>query len=78
MFGFSSSYIFRTMFKAFFLVVTIAGAHGLWLLPVLLTLLAGDKGEAVEEAPAVSMLEVAQETANPVADEKDDEVGDED
>merc|ERR1719321_114810 len=31
--GFSQSYVFRIFFKAFFLVTTIAGAHGLWLLP---------------------------------------------
>jgi hypothetical protein len=34
--GFSKSYVFRIFFKAFFLVTVIAGAHGLWLLPMLL------------------------------------------
>merc|ERR1711990_570099 len=42
--SFSKSYVFVTMFRAFCLVVLIAGGHGIWLLPVLLTLFAGDKG----------------------------------
>eukprot|EP00928_Gymnodinium_smaydae_P058826 TRINITY_DN4203_c0_g2_i3.p1 TRINITY_DN4203_c0_g2~~TRINITY_DN4203_c0_g2_i3.p1 ORF type:complete len:388 (+),score=80.37 TRINITY_DN4203_c0_g2_i3:363-1526(+) len=41
--GFSNSYIFRVFFKVLFLVSTIAGAHGLWLLPVILSLVGGDK-----------------------------------
>merc|ERR1719326_525996 len=39
--GFSTSYVFRVFFKAFFLVTVVAGAHGLWLLPCLLGLLGG-------------------------------------
>jgi len=46
--GFSESYVFRVFFKVLFLVVTIAGAHGLWLLPAILSLLGGSK--AKEEA----------------------------
>eukprot|EP00928_Gymnodinium_smaydae_P068258 TRINITY_DN5133_c0_g2_i1.p1 TRINITY_DN5133_c0_g2~~TRINITY_DN5133_c0_g2_i1.p1 ORF type:complete len:1045 (+),score=84.01 TRINITY_DN5133_c0_g2_i1:58-3135(+) len=41
--GFSDSYIFRVFFKVLFLVAVIAGAHGLWLLPVVLSLVGGDK-----------------------------------
>jgi len=62
MFGFSKSYIFRTMFKAFCLVVVIAGAHGLTLLPVLLTLFGGDNGVAS-----------ADTVQNPAAKEDEDE-----
>jgi Niemann-Pick C1 protein len=71
--GFSKSYIFRTMFQCFFLVVTIAGSHGLWLLPVLLTLAGGDNGEA-SDPPAVSAGKDDNEMANPVADEEAGEV----
>ena len=42
----SKSFVFVTMYRALCLVVTIAGSHGLWLLPVLLTLFGGDKGVA--------------------------------
>ncbi|CAE7278532.1 Ptchd3 [Symbiodinium natans] len=41
--GFSDSYVFRIFFKVLFLVVTIAGAHGLWLLPAILALVGGSK-----------------------------------
>jgi len=41
--GFSDSYVFRIFFKVLFLVVTIAGAHGLWLLPSILSLVGGCK-----------------------------------
>ncbi|OLQ06473.1 Patched domain-containing protein 3 [Symbiodinium microadriaticum] len=41
--GFSDSYVFRIFFKVLFLVVTIAGAHGLWLLPAILSVLGGSK-----------------------------------
>jgi hypothetical protein len=44
--GFSKSYIFKTFFKALFLVTVIAGAHGLVLLPVLLSMFGGDNGVA--------------------------------
>jgi Niemann-Pick C1 protein len=44
--GFSKSYVFRIFFKAFFLVTLIAGAHGLWLLPVLLGLFGGSNIKA--------------------------------
>lgn len=42
--GFSNSYVFRIFFKALFLVTVVAGAHGLWLLPVLLSIFGGDNG----------------------------------
>ena len=41
--GFSESYVFRIFFKVLFLVVVIAGAHGLWLLPAILSLVGGSK-----------------------------------
>ncbi|CAJ1406774.1 unnamed protein product, partial [Effrenium voratum] len=41
--GLSESYVFRIFFKVLFLVVTIAGAHGLWLLPTILSLVGGSK-----------------------------------
>ena len=49
--GFSDSYVFRIFFKVLFLVVTIAGAHGLWLLPAILSVLGGSK-EASKVEPA--------------------------
>jgi hypothetical protein len=39
------SYIFRTFFKCLFLVTVIAGAHGLWFLPVLLSIFGGPNAE---------------------------------
>merc|ERR1711990_540511 len=39
--GFSKSYVFQVFFKVLFLVTTIAGAHGLLLLPVLLSMVGG-------------------------------------
>merc|ERR1711871_534122 len=42
--GFSNSYVFRIFFKALFLVTVVAGAHGLWLLPTLLSIVGGDNG----------------------------------
>merc|ERR1712070_878111 len=42
----SKSFIFRTFFKALFLVCFIGGAHGLGLLPALLSVFGGDKAEA--------------------------------
>lgn len=44
--AFSQSYVFLIFFKALFLVTAIAGAHGLWLLPVMLATLGGDNGHA--------------------------------
>ena len=64
MLSFSKSYVFVTMFRAFCLVVIIAGAHGMWLLPVLLTLFGGDNGEA-DDAPEGT--EAVEELENPSA-----------
>jgi Niemann-Pick C1 protein len=73
MFGFSASYIFRVMFKAFFLVVVVAGMHGLWLLPVLLTLGGGDNGVA-EEDPLQITADGEGTTDNPLKSaEKEEE-----
>ncbi|CAK9032965.1 Patched domain-containing protein 3 (RND-type protein RNDEu-3) [Durusdinium trenchii] len=49
--GFSDSYVFRIFFKVLFLVVTIAGAHGLWLLPSILSLVGGSKPAPEQEGP---------------------------
>lgn len=37
----SKSYVFRIFFKCLFLVVVLGGAHGLWLMPVLLSMFGG-------------------------------------
>lgn len=58
--GFSKSYVFQVFFKVLFLVTTIAGTHGLVLLPVLLSLVGGDSG--------------AEEDAEPKTMEKNDKV----
>lgn len=44
--GFSKSYIFKVFFKIIFLVTIIAGSHGLWLLPALLSLVGGENHES--------------------------------
>jgi len=44
--GFSKSYIFKVFFKVIFLVTTIAGSHGLWLLPALLSMIGGTRDES--------------------------------
>merc|ERR1719421_1732881 len=50
--GFSKSYIFRVFFKALFLTVLFGGAVGLWLLPVMLSLVGGSKtGEGEGDSP---------------------------
>lgn len=41
--GFSKSYIFRVFFKVLFLVTVVSGLHGLWLLPVILSLVGGSR-----------------------------------
>jgi predicted RND superfamily exporter protein len=41
--AFSKSYVFVSFFKILFLVTFIAGFKGLWLLPVVLSLLGGDQ-----------------------------------
>ena len=82
MLSFSKSYVFVTMFRAFCLVVIIAGAHGMWLLPVLLTLFAGDNGVADDTAyekgaaeelenPSVKKTEDDDDDSNPEKDAMD-------
>merc|ERR1711953_1090005 len=41
----SNSFVFQSFFKSLLLVTLIAGAHGLWLLPVALALFGGDVSE---------------------------------
>ena len=65
----SKSYVFVVFFKALFLVVTIAGAHGLWLMPVVLALVGGDNGQRVE--PAIGGD--SEKTENPAAGSDDDD-----
>merc|ERR1712048_130367 len=38
----SNSFVFQSFFKSLLLVTLIAGAHGLWLLPVALAMVGGD------------------------------------
>ena len=61
--GFSKSYIFRVFFKAFFLCVVVAGAHGLWLLPLLLSLLGGDNLGDGEDEEALGDMELQDKDA---------------
>merc|ERR1712078_917153 len=49
--GFSKSYVFQGFFKVLFLVTTIAGAHGILLLPVLLSLVGGDSAAEEDAMP---------------------------
>jgi len=58
--SFSNSYVFRIFFKVLFLVVLIAGAHGLWLLPVLLSLVGGSREQYAAEAKPAEGTEVKQ------------------
>lgn len=45
--AFSTTYIFRAFFKVFFLVTLLAGLHGIWFLPVVLSVFGGDNGDSV-------------------------------
>ena len=64
------------MFRAFCLVVVIAGVHGMWLLPVLLTLFAGSNGEAEAEQAEGKAVEEEESVENPAAKGGDDEATD--
>lgn len=70
--GFSKSFVFEVFFKILFLVTFIAGAHGLWLLPVLLSLLGGHLSHKVtpEEENAAKAKEppVKTEEASSIRD----------
>jgi len=56
----SKSYVFTILFKVFFLTVIFGGIHGLWLLPVLLSIFGGDQlGE--DEKPNYGADNVSQE-----------------
>lgn len=46
----SSSYVFRIFFKSLALVTVLGGLHGLWLLPVILSVVGGDKEEEEEDS----------------------------
>lgn len=41
--GFSKTFVFEVFFKVLFLVSLIAGSHGIWLLPVVLSMIGGSK-----------------------------------
>merc|ERR1719199_318993 len=58
----SQSYIFRVFFKTLFLVVVVGGLHGLWLLPVLLSLFGGSRAE--EQAQQAHSSKASADTAN--------------
>eukprot|EP00746_Dinoflagellata_sp_MGD_P000639 gnl/MRDRNA2_/MRDRNA2_101146_c0_seq1.p1 gnl/MRDRNA2_/MRDRNA2_101146_c0~~gnl/MRDRNA2_/MRDRNA2_101146_c0_seq1.p1 ORF type:complete len:1048 (+),score=180.42 gnl/MRDRNA2_/MRDRNA2_101146_c0_seq1:333-3146(+) len=66
--GFSKSYIFAVFFKVIFLVTVIAGSHGLWLLPTLLSIVGGSREESDEDQIA------DQEKANGAAPKVDPSV----
>jgi len=55
--GFSKSYVFVVFFQILFLATTIAGFKGLWLLPVVLSLVGGTKG-------AVSSIDPSSKAPN--------------
>lgn len=46
--GTSNSFVFQSFFKSLLLVTLIAGAHGLWLLPVALAMVGGDMPEEID------------------------------
>merc|ERR1712194_112943 len=50
----SKTYVFRVFFKVLFLVTMIAGWKGLWLLPVVLSLVGGDAEEELDARNRVS------------------------
>jgi predicted RND superfamily exporter protein len=43
--GFSKSFVFRVFFKVLFLVTSISGAHGIVLLPVILSIVGGSQAD---------------------------------
>merc|ERR1712025_903529 len=47
--AFSKSFVFRVFFKVIFLVIFIAGGHGLWCVPVMLSILGGSKEPSEEK-----------------------------
>lgn len=57
--AFSKSYVFRIFFKCLFLVVMLGGAHGLWLMPVLLSMLGGSKAEEASEKSVEELMEMS-------------------
>merc|ERR1711979_92495 len=54
----SKTYVFRVFFKVLFLVTMIAGWKGLWLLPVVLSLVGGDEESQVSPVDAKKEGEV--------------------
>jgi len=67
--GFSKSYIFKVFFKIIFLVTIIAGSHGLWLLPCLLSIVAGERAEEEgEESDEPKSKAVEDEPKSKVAE----------
>merc|ERR1712151_381235 len=49
--GFTNSFVFEVFFKILCLVCIIAGAHGIWLLPTMLSIIGGD----AEASPSKEM-----------------------
>lgn len=47
--AFTKSFVFEVFFKVLFLVSTVAGAHGLWCLPVVLSITGGSSVDSGEE-----------------------------
>jgi hypothetical protein len=54
--GFAKSFVFVVFFKVLFLVCVIAGLHGIWLLPAMLSIIGGDA-----EAKVTDMSKDAKE-----------------
>merc|ERR1712187_1045870 len=60
--GFTDSFVFEVFFKILCLVCIIAGAHGIWLLPTMLSIIGGDsevgslsdKAQDIRNAPGIA------------------------
>jgi len=50
----SKSYVFTIFFKALCLVCLIGGAHGLWLLPLILCMVGGSKEQVSQKQQPIA------------------------
>merc|ERR1711871_1937799 len=66
--AFSRSYVFRVFFKVLCLTVVLGGAHGLWFLPTLLSLVGGDKEGCDEDVVFVHTELLVHSKDAPVAE----------
>jgi len=58
--GFTNSFVFEVFFKILCLVCIIAGAHGIWLLPTMLSIIGGESHEVKDLAPAQDVKDDAK------------------